>query len=77
MARGGINQQRQQICDTVALAQYLGARLVVPELSWSDAWRDNTTFKKVFDLPVRIVPRRRSVHKHASGCACVSLTHSA
>jgi hypothetical protein len=52
MARGGINQQRQQICDAVALAQYLGARLVVPQLMWSDAWQDNTTFKKVFDLPV-------------------------
>jgi hypothetical protein len=48
-AQGDIHQQRQQICDAVALAHFLNAHLVLPELALSDALKENVTFNKVFD----------------------------
>eukprot|EP00241_Pyramimonas_parkeae_P002513 CAMPEP_0114239348 /NCGR_PEP_ID=MMETSP0058-20121206/8410_1 /TAXON_ID=36894 /ORGANISM="Pyramimonas parkeae, CCMP726" /LENGTH=514 /DNA_ID=CAMNT_0001351519 /DNA_START=430 /DNA_END=1974 /DNA_ORIENTATION=- len=60
-AQGGVMQQRQQICDGVALARYLGARLIVPELAYNEDWKDNTTFRKVFDLPFFVESLKKDV----------------
>uniref|UniRef100_A0A7S0QW86 O-fucosyltransferase family protein n=1 Tax=Pyramimonas obovata TaxID=1411642 RepID=A0A7S0QW86_9CHLO len=58
---GGINQQRQQICDAVALAHYLEAVLIVPQLTKSLVWKDDDPFAKIFDLDFFIEELRKDV----------------
>jgi hypothetical protein len=50
--RGGVNQQRQQICDAVALAAYLQTHLVLPVMAKNEFWKDDSRFEQIFDVPV-------------------------
>lgn len=50
--RGGVNQQRQQICDAVALAAYLQTHLVLPVMAKNEFWKDDSRFEQIFDVQV-------------------------
>ncbi|CAN0905932.1 O-fucosyltransferase 37 [Linum grandiflorum] len=47
---GGLNQQRNQIVDSVVIARILEAALVVPVLQVNLIWRDESEFSEVFDI---------------------------
>ncbi|KAG0619296.1 hypothetical protein M758_4G129700 [Ceratodon purpureus] len=68
---GGLNQQRNQIVDSVVMARILGAALVVPIMRVDPIWEDESEFGDIFDTEhfretlkddVRIVSSVPSTH---------------
>lgn len=49
-AGGGLNQQRLQICDAVALASLFKMKMVIPRLSMHQWWKDKSEFGDVFNV---------------------------
>ncbi|XP_039049833.1 O-fucosyltransferase 31-like [Hibiscus syriacus] len=47
---GGLNQQRMEICDAVAVTQILNATLVIPHLEVNPVWQDSSSFTDIFDV---------------------------
>ncbi|XP_057812563.2 protein ESMERALDA 1 [Cryptomeria japonica] len=48
-ANGGLNQQRNSICNAVAVAGVLNATLVIPSFHLNSVWKDHSKFRDIFD----------------------------
>ncbi|XVF54653.1 hypothetical protein PTKIN_Ptkin05aG0198600 [Pterospermum kingtungense] len=68
---GGLNQQRNQIIDSVVMARVLEAALVVPILQVNHIWEDESEFSDIYDVEhfkktlqadVRVVSSLPSTH---------------
>lgn len=71
VVNGGLNQQRNQIVDSVVMARVLGASLVIPIMEVNPIWEDESEFSDIFDIEhfketlkdeVRIVSSLPSTH---------------
>ncbi|CAM8972022.1 unnamed protein product [Rhodiola kirilowii] len=49
-ANGGLNQQRAAICNAVAVAGLLNAKLVIPRFEFHGVWRDSSEFGDIYDV---------------------------
>ncbi|KAL9688967.1 hypothetical protein QQ045_033396 [Rhodiola kirilowii] len=48
-ANGGLNQQRAAICNAVAVAGLLNAKLVIPHFEFHGVWKDSSEFGDIYD----------------------------